>query len=101
LTSNLLVQLLLGGFGITGFVGAAIALLKLRPEANTAAVEQAQSVMGSMKQLNDVLQKQLDDCNRAREELDQKLREAEKMVKDLSAVIHGYLMVEDEKSQKS
>ena len=55
--SNLLVQLLLGGFGVSGVVGAVVAIYKLRPDVNSQAVVQAQGAMESMPSLNEDLTK--------------------------------------------
>lgn len=44
------VQLLLGVFGVSGVAGAVIALMKLRPEANSMAVTQMEA---SNKQLEE------------------------------------------------
>ena len=40
-TSETLVQLVLGGFGVASIVAAAVAVVKLRPDANAAAVTTA------------------------------------------------------------
>ena len=55
-----------GGFSVTqillttlaggGLLGAVVALLKLRPDANTAAVTQSQSAMETMATLNKQLE---------------------------------------------
>lgn len=57
-TAALLVQLLLGGFGVTAVAGAAVAVFKLRPDVNSAAVVQAQGAMGTMQLLNESLAKE-------------------------------------------
>lgn len=48
--SATLVQILLGLFGVSGVFGAVIALMKLRPEANSMAVTQMEA---SNKQLEE------------------------------------------------
>lgn len=53
--AQLLVQLLLGGFGITGFIGAYLAIRKLPTEQNSAAVTQSKDAMSTMKELNEEL----------------------------------------------
>lgn len=45
-----MVQLVLGAFGVSGVAGAIIALLKLKPEANSMAVTQMEA---SNKQLEE------------------------------------------------
>lgn len=51
------VQVVLAALGSGGLIGAVVALLKLRPDANTAAVTQSQGAMETMAILN----KQLED----------------------------------------
>jgi hypothetical protein len=48
-----LIQLVLGAFGMSGVVGAVVALLKLRPEVNSAAVTQSQGAVTTMQMLMD------------------------------------------------
>lgn len=69
-TASLLVQLALGGFGVAGLVGAGVALFKLRPDVNSAAVVQAQGAMEAMRSVNEALsqenahlRKRADDCD--------------------------------------
>lgn len=57
--AELIVQLVIGGFGLTGVIGAAVALWKVRPEINSAAVTQSQGAMETMKTLNDELEQSL------------------------------------------
>lgn len=51
--SSTVVQLVLGGFGVTGVVGAAVALFKLRPEVNQMAVTSTQAAAGEWQKLYD------------------------------------------------
>jgi hypothetical protein len=51
--SSTVVQLVLGGFGVTGLVGAAVALFKLRPEVNQMAVTSTQAAAGEWQKLYD------------------------------------------------
>lgn len=67
-TSTLL-QFLLGGGFLTGVVSALIAIFKLRPDVNSAAVVQAEGAMSVMKeaigriqQERDYWQKRCEDC---------------------------------------
>lgn len=50
MTSEIIVQLVIGVFGVSGVAGAIIALLKLKPEANSLAVTQLEA---SNKQLEE------------------------------------------------
>jgi len=66
-SDQVLIQLVLGGFGLTGIIGAGVALLKLRPDVNTMAVAQGESVLKQMRDLNDELREALEE---ARDERD-------------------------------
>lgn len=48
-----LVQVIIGGFGLTGIVGAGVALFKLRPEVNQMAVTSTQLAAGEWQKLYD------------------------------------------------
>lgn len=63
MSTELLVQLVLGGFGLTGVAGAIVALFKIRPEANSAAVTQSVGAMETMQKLNDELEQALERKN--------------------------------------
>jgi hypothetical protein len=56
-----IVEILVAGGGL---VGAFVALLKLRPDANTAAVTQSQSAMETMARLNADLENERDGWRR-------------------------------------
>lgn len=53
---ELLVQLIIGCTGISGLIGAVVAVYKLRPDINSAAVTQSQGAMESMRMLNEQLE---------------------------------------------
>jgi hypothetical protein len=67
-SADLIVQLVLGGFGLTGVIGAIVALWKVRPEVNSAAVTQSQGAMETMKTLNDELEQAHERVGRDRDE---------------------------------
>jgi hypothetical protein len=56
------VQLVIGGFGLTGIIGAAIALFKLRPEVNQMAVTSTQAAAGEWQKLYDAKAAELAHC---------------------------------------
>lgn len=60
MNTTTLIQLVLGGFGISGILGAGVALFKLRPDVNSAAVTQSQGAMETMQTLNDELKQDRD-----------------------------------------
>jgi hypothetical protein len=49
--SATLVQLIIGGFGVSGIIGAGVALFKLRPEVNQMAVTSSQAAAGEWQKL--------------------------------------------------
>lgn len=62
------VQLIIGGFGLTGIVGAGVALFKLRPEVNQMAVTSTQAAAGEWQKLYDAKAKDLTETERERDE---------------------------------
>lgn len=56
----ILLQILLGGGLVAGVGGAIVALYKLRPDINSAAVVQAQGAMDVMREVNEELGKRAD-----------------------------------------
>lgn len=88
-SSNLLVNLILGGFGVSGLIGAGVALFKLRPDVNSAAVSQAQGAMETMRQLNDELVDSLKRANDARDFYRKQAEVAEERVAELEAKLQG------------
>jgi hypothetical protein len=86
-STNFLIALI----GSGGVVGGIVALLKLRGDANSAAVEQAQGAMEVMQILNQTMEIELSHKNealeRAREEnarLEEELVQCRAMVRHLS-----------------
>lgn len=65
--SNLLVQLVLGGFGVSGIIGAGVALFKLRPEVNQLAVTSMGSAAGEWKTLYETCKSELDATEKERD----------------------------------
>lgn len=59
--SGQIVQIVLAVCGASGIVGAIVALLKLKPDANSAAVTQAQGAMETMEKLNAQLEAERDE----------------------------------------
>lgn len=59
MNSATIVQLVIGGFGVTGIVGAAVALFKLRPEVNQMAVTSTQAAASEWQKLYDQRGKEL------------------------------------------
>jgi 3-polyprenyl-4-hydroxybenzoate decarboxylase len=55
------VQVVLAVCGASGIVGAIVAMLKLKPDANSAAVTQAQGAMETMEKLNAQLEAERDE----------------------------------------
>ncbi len=89
-----------GGFSVTqillstlaggGLLGAVVALLKLRPDANTAAVTQSQSAMETMATLTKQLEVERNEwrdralkCELAARNAQEKLELAQERVNDL------------------
>lgn len=62
-----LVQLIIGGFGLTGIVGAAVALFKLRPEVNQMAVTSTQAAAGEWQKLYEAQKAELVATERERD----------------------------------
>lgn len=76
-------QIILTTFAGGGLLGAIVALLKLRPDANTAAVTQSQSAMETMATLNKQLEVERNDwrlraltCETAAKDAQEKLAAA-------------------------
>lgn len=77
--------------GSGGLIAAVVALLKLRPDINSAAVIQAQGAMEIMQQLNDDMEKNRDywrdryeDCNKHCKDLENEMHQARVMIRRLS-----------------
>lgn len=83
MTTELIVQLVLGGFGLTGVTGAIVALFKIRPDANSAAVTQSQGAMETMQKLNDELEQSLERTQRERDDWRERALAAEAQVRAL------------------
>lgn len=83
MTADLVVQLVLGGFGLTGVIGAIVALWKVRPEVNSAAVTQSQGAMETMKTLNDELEQAHERAGRDRDEWRERALAAEAQLRVL------------------
>lgn len=60
MTSAELVQLLLALLGSSGVIGAIIALLKLRPEADSSAVRDSKNALDMMVTINKHLEEERD-----------------------------------------
>lgn len=78
--------------GSTGLIGAIVALLKLRPDVNSAAVSQAQGAMEVMQQLNQDMEKNRDywreryeQCNQRCVALEEELHQARVMIRRLAS----------------
>lgn len=95
-SSGTLVQLALGGFGLTGLIGAVVAVYKLRPDINSAAVVQAQGTMDMMKQLVDELREELDRAHKEIELFQARVVEQEGLIKQLRDVVRGAALMESD-----
>jgi len=78
--------------GSGGLIAAVVALLKLRPDINSAAVIQAQGAMEIMQQLNEDMEKnrnywrdRYDECQKHCRDLEQEVHQARVMLRRLSA----------------
>jgi hypothetical protein len=67
LTGGLLVQLIIGGFGVSGILGAGVALFKLRPEVNQMAVTSTQAAAGEWQKLYDACKADLEAVEKERD----------------------------------
>lgn len=80
MSSELIVQLVIAVIGGGGLIGSGVALFKLRPDVNSAAVTDAQGAMKSMRELNDELKERLSELRAEKRasdlERDQALEEA-------------------------
>lgn len=74
MNSGVIVQLILGGFGISGIIGAGVALFRLRPDVNSAAVIDAQNTLKGMRELNDELKEDRDQWKARALEAEDRLR---------------------------
>jgi hypothetical protein len=68
------VQAILAVFGAGGVLGAVVALLKLRPEANSMAVTQAQGAAAEWKKLYDEASEERDELRARAEKAEAELR---------------------------
>jgi hypothetical protein len=58
--TGMLVQLIIGGFGISGIIGAGVALFRLRPEVNQMAVTSTQAAAGEWQKLYEARGRELE-----------------------------------------
>jgi threonine dehydratase len=84
-----IVQLILVVLGSGGLISGIIAIYKLRPDVNSAAVIQAQGTMQMMKSLVDEMRTELDSCKKDLSVKDAQLKENEALIKSLREIIQG------------
>lgn len=87
MTQELLVQIILGGLGTTGVVGAVVALYKLRPDLNSAAVTQSQGAMETMRGLNEELTQDRDYWRKRAVDAEKQVRSCADDVRRLTAQV--------------
>ena len=93
--ASLVINLLLGGAGLTGLAGAVVALYKLRPDVNSAAVIQAQGTMEMMEKLNSNLAEELDRLEVDRQRLKAVCTEQEQLIQSMREIIRGVALMDE------
>lgn len=97
------VSILIALIGAGGLSGGIVALLKIRPEANTAAVTQAQGAMETMQDLNEAMKAEIDRARKTNEELQKicderadRLEASGKMITQLQEMISGMMVMDND-----
>lgn len=86
---------LVGGGGLAGGI---VSLLKLRPEASSAAVSQAQGAMEMMQKLNDELSQALAGTRAELMTMRATCREQEELIMQMRQIVRGMAMMEEKDS---
>lgn len=93
MATDFVVQILFGVLGAGGLTGAVVALYKLRPDVNSAAVTQSQGAMETMRVLNEQLESDRDywrkraiDSERAQRTITDDCRQLREHVQRLEAL---------------
>jgi hypothetical protein len=89
IATGVILQVVLGGAGVTGVIGAIVALYKLRPDVNSAAVVQAQGAMEIMAHLNDELKSELERRDLDAETCRAKIKEQEALITTMREMLQG------------
>jgi threonine dehydratase len=87
-----IVLAIIGGGGVIGGIAT---LLKLKPEANSAAVSAASNALESMQRLIDELEEALDRERAGRLSAEEKVAVLESTNRHLKEIIAGVAMMED------